>query len=72
MVESGKGAMKNDEEDEKHSRAKLTSLRKQISALREYMSSYQSSDPTPEKRKTFRMLVNMSGPVVQSARFCSA
>lgn len=48
--------------------AELTSLRKPISDLTEYMRFYQSSDPTPEKRKTFRMLVKMSTPDVQSAR----
>jgi hypothetical protein len=48
--------------------AELTSLRKPISALTEYMRSYQSEDPTPERKKAFRALVSMSGPDVQSAR----
>jgi len=48
--------------------AELTSLRKPISALRGHMSSYQSGDPTPERRKGFRLLVKMSSPDVQSAR----
>ena len=48
--------------------AELTSLRKPISALTEYMRSYQSGDPTPEGKKAFRALVSMSGPDVQSAR----
>ena len=48
--------------------AEPMSLRKQISALREYMSSYQSGDPTPEGRKAFRVLVRTSSPDVQSAR----
>ena len=48
--------------------AELTSLRKPISALTEYIRSYQSGDPTPERRKAFRALVSMSGPDVQSAR----
>ena len=48
--------------------AELTSLRKPISALTEYIRSYQSGDPTPERRKGFRLLVKMSSPDVQSAR----
>ena len=48
--------------------AELTSLRKPISALTEYIRSYQSADPTPERRKGFRALVSMSGPDVQWAR----
>ena len=48
--------------------AEPMSLRKQISALREYIRSYQSGDPTPERRKGFRLLVKMSSPDVQSAR----
>jgi hypothetical protein len=48
--------------------AELMSLRKQISPLREYMSSYQSGDPTPEGRKTFRALVRESSQDVQRAR----
>ena len=47
--------------------AEPTSLRKRISALREHIS-YQSGDPTPEGRKTLRVLVRMSSPDVQSAR----
>jgi hypothetical protein len=53
---------------ETKNKAELTSLRKPISALREHMSSYQSGDPTPERRKGFRLLVKMSSPDVQSAR----
>ena len=49
-------------------RAELTSLRKPISALRESMMSYQGADPTPEKRRAFRVLVRMSGANVQSVR----
>ena len=48
--------------------AELTSLRKQISALREYITFYQGGDPTPEHRKAFRVLVKMSSPDVQWAR----
>ena len=48
--------------------AELTSLRKQILALTEHMSSYQSGDPTPERRKVFRLLLKASSPDVQSAR----
>jgi len=48
--------------------AEFTSLRKPISALAEYMRSYQSSDPTPERRWAFRLLVRMSSPDVQCAR----
>lgn len=32
------------------------------------MSSYKNCDPTPKRRKAFRLLVRMSGPDVQSAR----
>jgi len=49
-------------------RAELISLKRSISALREYMMFYQSADPTPEKRKAFRVLVRMSGADVQSVR----
>ena len=48
--------------------AELTSLRKPISALRGHISSYQSGDPTPERRKGFRLLLKASSPDVQSAR----
>jgi hypothetical protein len=48
--------------------AELTSLRKPISALTEYIRSYQSGDPTPERRKGFRLLLKASSPDVQSAR----
>ena len=48
--------------------AELTSLRKPISALRGHISSYQSGDPTPEGRKTFRALVRESSQDVQRAR----
>ena len=46
----------------------FTSLRKQISALREYIRLYQSGDKTLENRGAFRVLVRMSSPDVQSAR----
>ena len=48
--------------------AELMSLRKQVSALREHMSFYQSGDLTPERRKAFRALVRESSEDVQRAR----